>query len=444
MTAAHRAVAPSVAAASGPAPRPRLSLLGLHPRSGPGTIYSLLTRLIATGSAESRVDLGSATGLARSTVGDHLDRLLAAGVLVEGGTVARGGRGRPPQRLALNRRAAVVGVAALGARRARVAVADLAQTVLAEEELLLDVARGPEHCVDVVTERLRRLLAARGYGAEAVGVVVVGVPGPVDVRAGTPVRPPIMPGWDEYPLGAVLSERFGCPALVDNDVNLMALGEARSLDPGELPLLFLKIGTGIGGGLVSASGELHRGADGSAGDIGHIRVPGGDDVVCRCGNIGCVEAVASAAAMLERVRRAGTGSAHRDPRGSAAPERREPRHIDDLRALLRAGDPEAVRVVRESAAAIGEITALLVHVYNPARIVLGGAVSQDSDDLLAGVRGVVYRRALPLATRHLTLAPSVLGPSAGVTGGIVLGVEHILSPDGISHLMAAAAAGAAG
>ncbi|MFC7328867.1 ROK family transcriptional regulator [Marinactinospora rubrisoli] len=438
MRAAHRATDPASAPdPPGSTPRARLSLLGLQARSSPGTTYSLLTRLIATGSADSRVDLVNATGLARSTVGDHLDQLLNAGVLVEGGAVPRGGRGRPPQRLALNRRAAVVGVAALGARHARVAIADLAQTVLAEEDLRLDVADGPRHCVDVVTDRLRRLLAAQGYGADAMGAVVVGVPGPVDVRAGTPVRPPIMPGWDEYPLGAVMSERFGCPALVDNDVNLMALGEARTLDPGELPLLFLKIGTGIGGGLVSASGELHRGADGSAGDIGHIPVPGGGDVVCRCGNVGCVEAVASAAAMLDRLRR----SAADHPETPAAPGRRPPRDIDDLRSLLRSGDPEAVRVVRESAGTIGEIAALLVHVYNPARIVLGGAVSQDSDDLLAGVRGVVYRRALPLATRHLTLAPSVLGASAGVTGGVVLGVEHILSPDGISGLMAAGAAG---
>jgi len=411
-----------------PRPIPRLSVAGLRPQNTGGPVHSSLARLIASGLADSRADLVKATGLARSTVARHLDTMIDAGVVTEGGTVARPGRGRPALRLALNPRSGVVAVADVGAHSARLALADLSQNLVAQEEVPLDVAQGPEATLDVLTERLRHMLAesAASGGADRPSALVVGLPGPVDARAGTPVRPPIMPGWDGFPVGRTLTERFGCRTFVDNDVNLMALGEARALPEGEAPLLFIKIGTGIGGGLISASGELHRGAEGAAGDIGHLRVPGADDTVCSCGNIGCVEAVASAAAMAARLGREDPGLAGPDgPRGAA-----------DLARLVRDGHPGAVRVVREAAVTIGEVVALLVHVYNPARIVIGGAIAAASDDLLARIRGVVYRRALPLATRRLSLTGSVLGMSAGVVGGTVVGVEHVLSPEGIGDLLA--------
>ncbi|MFI0776866.1 ROK family protein [Streptomyces sp. NPDC021212] len=408
-----------------PRPIPRLSIAGLRPQNTGGPVHSSLARLIASGLADSRADLVKATGLARSTVTRHLDTMIDAGVVTEGGTVARPGRGRPPLRLALNPRAGVVAVADVGAHSARLALADLSQNLLAQEEIALKVAQGPEATLDLLTERLRHTLA-ESAGADHPSALVVGLPGPVDARAGTPVRPPIMPGWDGFPVGRTMAERFGCRTFVDNDVNLMALGEARALPEGEAPLLFIKIGTGIGGGLISASGELHRGAEGAAGDIGHLRVPGADDTVCSCGNIGCVEAVASATAMAARLGREDAGLAeHERPRGAA-----------DLARLVRDGHPGAVRVVREAATTIGEVVALLVHVYNPARIVIGGAIAAASDDLLARIRGVVYRRALPLATRRLTLTQSVLGMSAGVVGGTVVGVEHVLSPEGIGDVLA--------
>lgn len=382
-------------------------------------VHSGLARLIASGTADNRVDLVRAVGLARSTVNTHLDALLAAGVVIECGSKASGGRGRPAHRLALAPRAGVVLAADVGAHSTRLAVADLAQTVLAERQITLDIGSGPQRSLDVLTEHFRSLLAASEAPPEEVKALVMGLPGPVDPRMGMPVRPPIMPGWDGFPVGDMMGERFSCTASVNNDVNLMALGEARALQPTESPLLFLKIGTGIGGGIVSADGELHRGSDGAAGDIGHIRVPGADDVVCQCGNVGCVEAVASGDALLRRLRAEEGG----------------PQSLDDLATLLRNGDATAVRLVRSAATTVGEVVAMLVHFYNPKRIVLGGLVTAASDDMLAGVRSVVYRRALPLATRHLSLTNSTLGRSAGLAGCVVAGIENVLSPTGICHLM---------
>ncbi|WP_306317087.1 MULTISPECIES: ROK family protein [unclassified Streptomyces] len=405
--------------------RARLSVPTLRFRDGGGLLYSTLARLVASGAAVHRADLVERAGLARSTVTRHLDALIEAGVVVEGGGVPRGGRGRPPQLLALNPRAGLVAVADIGARDARLAIADLSQNPLATAHIAVDLAQGPEAVLGQIEESLRALHASTSDGDAPLCAVAVGLPGPVDHAAGAPVRPPIMPGWDGYPVGDVLAERFGCVVLVDNDVNLMALGEARSLPEEQLPLLFVKVSTGIGGGLVSADGELHRGADGAAGDIGHLPVTsaGAAEMVCRCGKAGCVEAVASAAVMV-RTLNAGRAA------GSSAL-----RSTGDLVGLVAHGDPEALRVVRAGAERIGEVVALLLHVYNPARVVLGGALAGAGDELLAGVRSVVYRQALPLATRRLVLEPSTLGEHAGRVGGTVLAVEHVLSPDGVMDLM---------
>ncbi|HTF49224.1 MAG TPA: ROK family protein, partial [Pseudonocardia sp.] len=246
--------------------------------------------------------------------------------------------------------------------------------------------------------------------------------GPVDGRRGVPVRPPIMPGWHGYPVTTRLRRSFGCPVLLENDVNLRALGEARALPADQAPLLFVKVGTGIGGGLITSAGVLHHGADGAAGDIGHIRVRGAPDVRCVCGNIGCIEAVASASAVARRLSESLPGA--------------EVATINDVRALVSQGDPTAVALIREAAGLIGEVVATLVHFYNPARVTIGGSVAAASDELLAGIRAVVYQRALPLATRNLVLANSVLGEYAGVAGGTVLGIEQVLSVDGIGVLMA--------
>jgi predicted NBD/HSP70 family sugar kinase len=230
-----------------------------------------------------------------------------------------------------------------------------------------------------------------------------------------------MPGWDGFGVAEHLQGRFRCPTLVDNEVNLMALGEARALPASQSPLLLIKVSTGIGGGLVLADGTLHHGTDGAAGDIGHVRASGYDDVRCHCGNIGCIEAIASASAITGRLVQSRQWPAERS--------------ADQLQDLLRRGDSEAVGLVKEAGLALGEVVAALVHFYNPARIALSGAITYSSDHLLAGVRSVVYQHALPLATRELTLAHSILGDQAGVAGGVVTGIEHVLAPSAIRRLL---------
>ncbi|MGW3646022.1 ROK family protein [Streptomyces sp. NPDC000878] len=411
----------------------RLGAPGSGSRRHPDAVRSRIARLVAAGEAAHRLDLARLTGLSRSSIHTHVQDLVDAGLL-HGDDAAGGGRGRPALRLSLAGDAGVVLIADLSAFSARCVVADLTQRVLAELTLPWRLVEGPQPTLSFLADRFADLLTRAGIPADRPRVLVVGLPGPVDVARGMAVRPPIMPGWDGFPVAERLAAAFDCPVLVDNDVNLMALGEARTVPPEQLPVLFVTVGAGIGAGFVLADGTLHRGADGAAGDIGHIRAPGADDVVCRCGKVGCVEALASTGALARR--HAPTGAADGDDAsagtaGTAA---------DDaaMRAFLgrlRDGLPDELRAVREAGATLGEVVALCIHMLNPRHVVVGGEVVEASDDLLSAVRGVVYRQALPLATRELTITRSVLGRDASMVGAMVLGVEHLLSPTGIGRFL---------
>jgi predicted NBD/HSP70 family sugar kinase len=169
-------------------------------------------------------------------------------------------------------------------------------------------------------------------------------------------------------------------------------------------------------------GHVHRGADGAAGDIGHIHVPDHDDIVCRCGNVGCLEAVAGGGAMAVRLAELGLGT----------------RTSRDVVAQVLAGQPDAVRLVRQAGHAIGGVLAACVNMLNPAVIVIGGDVAGAGEPLLAGIREVVYRRSLPLATGRLRVIPSQLGDEAGIIGAAVMVLETILSPAAVDAALVGA------
>jgi predicted NBD/HSP70 family sugar kinase len=424
------AVAPHIPQAASAAPVARLaaplrlSAPPLSARVSGDVVAATVAKLVASGSASSKADLVRATGLARTTVDAALAGLRAAGVVRSAGLRAAEGRGRPAETLELDPGFGLVLVADCGAISGRIAVFDLGQRLLAVRDLDVRMDAGPEVVLDRVCTSSRSLLGELGM-TDVPRVVVMGVPGPVDSQHGTVVRPPIMPGWDGVEVAARLGEALGCQAMLENDVNLRALGEMRAQDRVDGPLLYVKVGTGIGGGLVTPDGQLLLGADGAAGDIGHVRVAGAT-VTCVCGNVGCLEAVASLATITREL----------DPEAEWGADA----HARVL-ARIAAREPEAVRVVRERAVAVGEVVASLVHFVNPTRVVVGGSLATVSDDLLAGIRSVVYQRALPLATRNLTLSLPVLGTDSGLAGGLVVGIERALDPDVLGPRIAAALRG---
>ncbi len=403
----------------------RLGAPGSGSRRHPDAVRSQIARLIAAGEASHRLDLSRLTGLSRSSIHTHVQDLVDAGLL-HGEDAGGGGRGRPALRLSLAGDAGVVLIADLTTFSTRCLVTDLTQRVLADTTVTWPLAEGPERTVNLLADQFADLLEQAKVPADRPRVLVVGLPGPVDVARGMAVRPPIMPGWDGFPVAERLGGALGCPVLVDNDVNLMALGEARTVPPEQLPVLFVTVGAGIGAGFVLADGTLHRGADGAAGDIGHIRVPGAEEVVCRCGKAGCVEAVASTAALARRL--VATGEPPLDVAEDGAAMR-------DFLARLRDGLPDALHAVRAAGVTLGEVIALCIHMLNPRHVVVGGEIVEASDDLLSAVRGVVYRQALPLATRELSITRSELGRDAAMVGAMVLGIEHLLSPAGIGRFL---------
>jgi predicted NBD/HSP70 family sugar kinase len=393
------------------------------PPSTPGTGAGDILRLVRTDQATTRADLAALTGLARSTIAQRVDALLAHRLLVARGDSQSTG-GRPPTMLAFNHDAGVALAGDLGATHSRVAVTDLGGTILSQARRDIAIAEGPEPVLSWLESAFDGLLDEIGRGPDDLRGVGVGLPGPVAFATGQPVNPPIMPGWDRYPVGRRLAERYGVPALIDNDVNIMALGEHWSSWRDQAFLLFVKIGTGIGSGIV-ASGHVHRGADGAAGDIGHIHVPDHDDTICRCGNRGCLEAVAGGGAMAARLRELGLPT----------------KTSKDVVDHVRAGRPEAVQLIREVGRTIGGVLASCVNVLNPAVIVIGGDISLAGEPLMAGIREVVYRRSLPLATGRLRIVPSQLDDLAGVTGAAVMVLEEVLSPAAIDAILAAATTG---
>jgi predicted NBD/HSP70 family sugar kinase len=380
-----------------------------------------LVSMVAQQQTSTRAELARITGLARSTISQRVDELLDLGVLVEAGDGPSSG-GRRPTLLTINPAAGVVLAADLGATHARLAMTTLSGQPEAEGGTELDIADGPDLVLATLIDRFGEMLTANGRAPQDVRAIGIGVPGPVEFATGTVVRPPIMPGWDGVVVPDLLSEHFDVPILVDNDVNVMGLGEYWSRGLVNEQVLFVKVATGIGCGII-ADGEVHRGADGAAGDIGHIRVAVEEDVFCSCGNMNCLEAVASGSALARQL----------------AAEGLDATHALDVVRLSQAGDARALRLVRVAGQRIGEVLASLVSFYNPSRIILGGALAGLHDNLLAGIRAVVYERALPLATRDLTIETTAFGYRAAVLGASILAAHGALSPTNISHWVRASA-----
>jgi glucokinase-like ROK family protein len=373
--------------------------------------------------AMSRAELGDATGLSRTKVGVEADRLVSLGLADNAGPAeSRGGRRSTLVRLAADMRFLGVDI---GATSVDVALTDGELNVLAHVSQPIDVRSGPTVVLDVVTSLAAKLRAEAGV--PDVFAAGVGVPGPVSFKDGAPVVPPLMPGWNHVPVRDLLSQELGCPVTVDNDVNIMAMGERQTgAARGADDLLFIKIGTGIGCGLI-LSGRVHRGISGSAGDIGHIRV---DDngPACACGRLGCLEAYFGGAALAREAT-----AAARSMRSPFLAERLAAQgtlSAVDVGMAAAAGDPAAVEMIREGGRRVGIVIAGLVSFVNPGLVVIGGGVAGLGHALLAEIRSVVYRRSLPLATENLPIVLSELGGRAGVVGAARLASDVVFTATG--------------
>jgi glucokinase-like ROK family protein len=379
---------------------------------------------VRLGRARSRSEVAQRTGLSRGVVAQRVSELVDRGLLEERVAGPSTG-GRPPRQLAFRADAGHLLVADLGASSIDVALTDLGGVVLGHHAEPADIAAGPEKILGRVEELFAKVLRDTKRAPGRLWGIGIGIPGPVEFATGRPISPPIMPGWDGYPIRDRFAKRYRAPVWVDNDVNILALGEWRfGIAAGHQNVVVLKIGTGIGAGIIS-DGSLHRGAQGAAGDVGHIQVVDDGAVVCRCGNIGCLEAVAGGAALARAA-----GSLAREGRSdrlSQALDQHGAVTAEDVARAASFGDPVAVELLQTAGRRVGAMLASVVNFFNPSLIVIGGGVAQSGDQLLAAIRESIYRRSLPLATRDLLVQRSSLGPLGGVTGAAAMVLDELFA-----------------
>jgi len=377
-----------------------------------------LLQLFRDGQPHTKAEMAELTGLARSTISLRLDPLIELG-LIAPATSATSTGGRPSARLLLNEDAFVVAGVDFGATHAVASLADLSGKILVAIDTKRQISDGPEVCLRWMIEEIRHLLSGLGLKEDRLLAIGIGVPGPVEHESGKPANPPIMPGWDGFDIPARVNQDLDAKVLVDNDVNVMAIGERHLTYPDVDHLIFLKAATGIGSGIIS-DGHLQRGSQGTAGDIGHVRVSRGDNIACRCGNYGCLEAVAGSPAVIKNINDAGLPV----------------RNMSDLVDATKRSKVEAIQAVRQAGRDIGEVLSTCVSLMNPSIIVIGGSMASAGEHLIAGVREAVYSRSMPLASESLSIVQSKAGNEVGIIGASVMAIEHVLDAETIDQMVA--------
>src|SRR6476646_12050423 len=381
--------------------------MSLSPRAvaTPGEVFCL----VRDGVVTTRAEVGRVTGLSRTAVAARVSALQARGLVLERAEALSTG-GRPPARLVFNADAGVVLAAASGRSRTQLGVCNLAGKVLAMADVDQEIGIGPHELMPDIAKRLEALLDETGRRLDEVLGAGLSVPGTADTTRGCSLDSPTMSGWDGIPLPPYLRELTAAPILLDNDANVIVLSERRGRHERFDDMLLIKASTGLGAGIV-AGGVLQRGALGAAGEFGHSKIPAAAGVACRCGDTGCLEAIAGGWALVRALQQRG----------------RNVGHVRDLVDLALGGDPEARRLIRESGRHIGEVLAGAVNLHNPDALAIDGDMSKAYDIFVAGLRETVYGNATALATRELRILPSTHGDQSGVIGCAAMVLDHVLS-----------------
>jgi predicted NBD/HSP70 family sugar kinase len=376
--------------------------------TNPATVGQVL-RLIREDVATTRGQIGHQTGLSRTAVASRVAVLIDAGLVVEV-EVGTSNVGRPPTRLALNAGAGVVLSASIGRSRTQAAVCDLAGEVIAMQDVVQNTGLGPDQLMPKVVDAFTALLAQSGTSVTRVRGIGLSIPGSVDAERVCSRDAPMMTGWDGVPLTPYLNDLSTAHVSLDSDTNVMALSERRGQLAGFQDALIVKASTGFGASIV-AGGVVQRGAVGAAGDLGHIKTAPARGLSCRCGDIGCLEAVAGGWALVRDMRARG----------------REVTHIREVVELALAGDSEARQGIRESGRRLGEVLAAGINLLNPAAVVVGGDMAFAYDTFVAGLRETLYRNAGAVATRDLQILSTTHADWSGVRGCAVLALDSVFS-----------------
>ena len=377
-------------------------------------------------SGISRSELADQSGFSRSKANMATAALIERGMLDETGPQVSSG-GRRPETLLLSSDMGVLAAIDLGASSVDVALVAPDMTVLAHHAEAIEITEGPGVVLSRVKDILRDLRKRCNIRAEKVIGIGIGVPGPVEFDSGLLVAPPIMPGWEGFSIREYLRDEYAAPAFIDNDVNVMAMGELWRLHRKLPNFLVIKIGTGIGCGIV-CNRMIYRGTNGSAGDVGHICVdPAGER--CHCGNQGCVEIMAAGPAIARQGAEA--AKAGKSPQLAQVLATNGVITPEDVGQASRGGDVAANAIIKLSGKLIGQMLATVVNFFNPSHIFIAGGISHIGPMFLASIRQSIYQRSLPLSTRHLEILYAPLGVRAGVIGCAAMALQETMRVRGV-------------
>jgi predicted NBD/HSP70 family sugar kinase len=363
----------------------------------------------------TRAEIGQLSGLSRTAVSARVSSLAAQGLILEREQAPSTG-GRPATFLSFNADGGVVLSAAVGRSRTRLGVCNLAGDILAATDIDQEPGLGPDDLMPDIVKRLDALLDDSGHRDEKIYGVGVSLPGTVDRERGASLDSPIMRGWDGVPLPPYFAELTDAPVILDNDANVITLAERRGDRQAFDDLLVVKASTGLGAGII-AGGVLQRGAVQAAGEFGHNKTPAAAGMPCRCGDAGCLEAIAGGWAIVRALQAQG----------------RAVGHLRDVVELANSGDPDARRMIRDSGRHVGEVLAGAVNLLNPAVLVVAGDMAGAYDIFVAGLRETLYGNATALATRVLQVVPSTYGDQSGVIGSATMVLDQVLSPAAIDR-----------
>lgn len=365
------------------------------------------------------------SGVSKSTISHQINKLLKLGLIEEKDPADSSQR-----KLKLRIRGTVGYVAGifLGTTKLTIILFTLDMQIAAEKTYLFDSISEPEVCNREIIKQLK--LLCQEQNIDSLWGIGIGFPFPVNFREGKPDSPPNVPLWHGYPLKQLYEREFGCPVLVDNDVNVMALGEGyMGCTQDESNFLFIKVGTGIGAGLI-VDGKIYRGANGCAGDIGHIAVDG-NSVQCHCGNRGCLEAESGGKALAAKAYQMATGG--ESPFLAGRLKATDRLSAVDINDGAIDGDLTCIQLIKDAGHSVGEVSAKLVNFFNPSSIVVGGGLSGFGNLFIGAIRESVIRRSLHLATYELNVRISELKQKSGPTGAGTLILDHIFSSEEFSN-----------
>lgn len=361
----------------------------------------------------SRVEIARQLQLTRAAITEIINELVTLRLVREVESLQAGGR--HPIALEINPHLGKVIGIDLGATHLTVLLSDFSAQVLGDIEIPININDGPEKILPRVQETVQRLLRESGSSLSEICAAGIGVPGPIVISAGAVGSPPIMRGWDQFPIVDYFLKFFGCPISLNNDAELGAVGEwAYGAGRGVHNLAYVKVGTGIGSGLL-LNGQLYRGTTGSAGEIGHITIEE-NGPQCSCGNRGCLEALAGGRAISQRATDA-VLNGQRTLLSTITP----PQMITarDVINAARSGDLLAQNILADAGSHLGTAIASLVNLFNPSMVIVGGNVSQIGDLFLEPVRRTVQHRSLAAASQAVRITTALLGRRASGMGAVV-------------------------